>query len=110
VSTASRGPGTGEPYPYAAGMADQTPDRAAAERVIGELLARQDPGKTICPSDAARRLGGDDGFRPLMPLVRDAARSLVARGEVEVTQRGDAVDLDEVRGPIRLRLPAEGSG
>jgi len=77
--------------------------RADAERAILELLARRDPGKTICPSDAARALGGDDGFRPLMALVRDAARALVAGGRIEVTQRGRRVDLDEARGAIRLR-------
>lgn len=75
-----------------------------AERAIVDLLARRDPGKTICPSDAARALGGDDGFRPLMPLVRDAARALVARGELDVTQSGEVVDLDTARGAIRLRL------
>jgi len=76
-----------------------------AERAIAGLLARRDPGKTICPSDAARDLGGDDGFRPLMDLVRAAARAMVARGELEVTQGGQVVDLDEARGPIRLRRP-----
>jgi hypothetical protein len=86
-------------------MADEAPDRDAAERAIGELLADRDPGRTICPSEAARRLGGDDGFRPLMPLVRDAARQMAARGELEVTQGGEVVDLAEARGPIRLRRP-----
>ena len=78
-------------------------DRAAAERAILDLLARRDPGKTICPSDAARALRGDDGFRPIMPVVRDAARALVAAGRIEVTQRGQPVDLDTARGAIRLR-------
>ena len=74
-----------------------------AQRAILDLLARRDPGMTICPSDAARALGGDDGFRPLMPLVRDAAADLVAAGELEVTQRGQVVDLATARGAIRLR-------
>ena len=77
--------------------------RAEAERAILGLLARRDPGKTICPSDAARAMGGDDGFRPLMPVVSDAARALVAEGRIEVTQRGEPVDLDSARGAIRLR-------
>ena len=81
-------------------------ERPDAERAILELLARRDPGKTICPSDAARALGGDDGFRPLMPLVRDAARELVRAGEIEVTQGGTPVDLETARGPIRLRRRA----
>lgn len=74
-----------------------------AERAILDLLARRDHGKTICPSDAARVLGGDAGFRPLMPLVRAAAAALVASGEIEVTQRGSVVDLATARGAIRLR-------
>ena len=76
---------------------------AEAERAILDLLARRDPGKTFCPSDAARALGGDDGFRELMPVVRDAARTLVAEGRIVVTQKGEPVDLDSARGPIRLR-------
>ena len=77
--------------------------RREAERANLELLARRDPGKTICPSDAARAMGGDDAFRPLMPVVRDAARALVAEGRIEVTQKGEPVDLDSARGAIRLR-------
>ena len=73
------------------------------ERTILDLLARRAPGKTICPSDAARAL--DDGFRPLMDPVRRVARALVARGELEVTQSGRVVDIDTARGAIRLRLP-----
>ncbi len=81
--------------------------RADAEAAILRLLDARGPGKTICPSDAARALGGDDGFRPLMAPVRDAARALVAEGRLEVTQRGEVVDLDAARGAIRLRLPSE---
>ena len=77
--------------------------RSEAERAILDLLARRDPGKTICPSDAARAMGGEDAFRPLMPVVRDAARALVAEGRIEVTQKGEPVDLDSARGAIRLR-------
>jgi hypothetical protein len=79
------------------------PSRDEARRAILELLERRAPGATICPSDAARALGGDEGFRPLMDLVRDAARDLVADGAIDVTQRGAPVDLDAARGPIRLR-------
>jgi hypothetical protein len=74
------------------------------ERTILALLTRRDPGKTICPSDAARELA-PDAFRPLMDPVRRVARELVARGELEVTQSGRVVDIDTARGPIRLSLP-----
>jgi hypothetical protein len=77
------------------------PDRIRA--TILDLLARRDPGKTICPSDAARGLAGER-FRPLMALVRDVAAELADEGRIEVTQRGQPVDPRGTRGPIRLRL------
>jgi hypothetical protein len=76
-----------------------------ARRAILDLLAQRDAGKTICPSEAARALGGDDGFRPLMEPVRARAHEMVERGDLEITQRGEVVDPDRVNGPIRLRLP-----
>ena len=75
------------------------------ERTITELLEARDPGKTICPSDAARALAGDAGFRPLMEPVRARAREMVGRGDLEITQGGRVVDPDAARGAIRLRLP-----
>jgi len=78
-------------------------NRADAERAILDLLARRDAGKTICPSEAARALGGDDGFRPLMGVVREAAGALADQGSIEVVQKGRPVDLGAARGPIRLR-------
>ena len=79
------------------------PSRADAREAILELLAARGPEKTICPSDAARALAGDGDFRPLMPLVREAAGELVEAGRVEVTQGGKPVDLDAAKGPVRLR-------
>jgi len=75
------------------------------EDVITGLLARRDPGKTICPSDAARALAADDDFRPLMEPVRARAREMVDRGDLEITQSGRVVDPGSARGAIRLRLP-----
>ena len=77
---------------------------AEIERTIVALLEARDPGKTICPSDAARALADD--FRPLMEPVRQVARDMVARGALEVTQSGRVVDIDTARGAIRLRLPS----
>jgi hypothetical protein len=73
-------------------------------QVILDLLARRDAGKTICPSDAARALGGDHGFRPLMEPVRATARAMAAHGELEWTQSGEVVDPATARGAVRLRL------
>jgi hypothetical protein len=77
------------------------------ERTIRDLLGRRGPGKTICPSDAARALAGDDGFRGLMEPVRATAREMAARGELEWTQSGDVVDPATARGAVRLRLTGD---
>jgi hypothetical protein len=78
-------------------------DRDAARRAILELLDARAQGRTICPSEAARVLGGDDGFRPFMPVVREAAAELVRERRIDVLQRGAVVDPASARGPIRLR-------
>lgn len=73
------------------------------ESAILALLACRGVGRTICPSEAARRVAGDGDWRALMDRSRAAARRLVERGEVEITQGGSVVDLDDARGPIRIR-------
>ena len=73
-------------------------DRAAA--TIRALLRHRDPS-TICPSDAARTIGGA-GWRDRMPLVREVAVALRDAGEVEIQQGGESVGTREVTGPIRL--------
>jgi hypothetical protein len=59
-----------------------SPEQVQLRALILELLEHRGPGKTICPSDAAE---------------------LVASGEIEVSQRGEVVDMAQARGPIRLR-------
>lgn len=75
------------------------------ERSILDLLAHRKGGATICPSEAARQVGGDadDGWRELMEPARRAARRLVAAGEVEITQGGTVVDPSTATGAIRIR-------
>ena len=74
------------------------------ETTILALLERRAEGKTICPSEAARALKPDD-WRPLMQPVRDVAAAMADEGRLEVTQKGEVVDVRKARGPIRLRLP-----
>ncbi|WP_299952964.1 DUF3253 domain-containing protein [uncultured Modestobacter sp.] len=74
------------------------------ERTIGSLLDQRRPGTSICPSEAARAVD-PEGWRELMPAARAAAGRLAAAGEVEVTQRGQVVDVMTARGPVRVRRP-----
>ncbi|GAA1888583.1 DUF3253 domain-containing protein [Williamsia serinedens] len=80
------------------------PTRDDLRRAVLDLLSERKPTSSICPSDVARRVRPDD-WRPLMDPVRAAARDLVDAGEVEITQRGEVVDPDIARGPIRIRRP-----
>ena len=74
----------------------------ALENAITDLLDQRGAGKTICPSEAARRVD-PQGWRDLMEPARSAARRLVDAGEVEMTQQGRVVDPASARGPVRLR-------
>lgn len=73
------------------------------EAAILDLLASRAPTATICPSDAARAVGDEGSWRDLMDPARAAAARLVDRGEVEITQGGEVVDLATAKGPIRIR-------
>jgi hypothetical protein len=89
------------PAPQAGGVADVD---ARLEQAIDALLDDRRPGATICPSEAARAVD-PEGWQELMlmPAARAAAGRLAAAGQVEVTQRGEVVDVATARGPVRVR-------
>ena len=68
---------------------------------ILDLLSRRAATSTICPSDAARAVGGPM-WRDAMPLAREVAATLADAGTVEVRQRGEPVDVRIARGPVRI--------
>jgi hypothetical protein len=72
------------------------------ESAILELLSKRPVRATICPSEAARLVGGEE-WRPLMEPARAAARRLVVAGQIEIVQRSSVVDPSTAKGPIRLR-------
>lgn len=79
----------------------------ALERAILDLLGSRAASATICPSDAARVVDPEN-WRDLMEPARQAARRLVARDEVEITQGGRVVDPSTAKGPIRIRAVRRG--
>ncbi|PPT73713.1 hypothetical protein XaplCFBP3122_19495 [Xanthomonas arboricola pv. populi] len=79
-------------------------DDAQIVATIRALLARRLPQQSICPSEVARALSGDEArWRALMPQIRRVAANLASSDVVQITQRGEVVDVRTVRGPIRLR-------
>lgn len=69
---------------------------------ILQLLKQRSAGKTICPSELLAPENKQNST--YMESVRQAARLLAHQGLIEITQNGKAVDPNDFRGPIRLRL------
>jgi len=80
----------------------QMKDYKVLESTILELLIERGEGKTICPSEVVRRLY-PESWRDKMEDVRAVARDLVAKNQIEITQKGEVVESD-AKGAIRLRL------
>lgn len=72
-----------------------------AEAVILALLDQRGSGKTICPSQAARKLAGPGGdWRCAMPEVHAAVDALMAQDAIRLAWQGAA--KSERRGPYRI--------
>lgn len=74
--------------------------RARLAATMRTLLRHRD-GTTICPSDAARVAGGTR-WRDIMSVAREVAHDLAEHQVVVVQQKGEEVDVREVRGPVRI--------
>jgi Protein of unknown function (DUF3253) len=94
--------------PAAATARDALGDGADGTRLRAAMVAlaqHRGPNSSICPSDAARAVGGHD-WRDLTGLSRSIAFALARDGAVEITQRGEVLDPDQpAHGPIRIRTP-----
>ena len=80
--------------------------RRLEETILG-LLAQRGAGKTICPSEVARAVAGNETrgtWEPLMKPTRQAAEHRVAEGKLLITQKGTVIDGSTVKGAVRLRL------
>jgi len=69
------------------------------------LVEERGLGRTICPSEVARATRPDD-WRPLLKKVRQAAILLADEGQISIYRKGKPIPTDQVRGVIRLGLPA----
>jgi hypothetical protein len=80
-------------------------DNAIRQRLRSSILAltkHRGPDSSICPSEAARAIGGEE-WRELMEDARELARQLAKSGDVQITQRGEVLDPDGAwNGPIRI--------
>lgn len=72
------------------------------ENEIIQLLNLRGAGKTICPSEILSPKEKQN--KDKMEQVRQAARRLVAKGHILITQKGQIVDPSLAKGAIRLKL------
>lgn len=83
-------------------------DDDAIAHTLLNLLARRAADSSICPSEAARALGGDAAtWRARMPAVRAVAARLAVQGQVRLTRGAATLDPHDLhtlgRGAIRVR-------
>ena len=77
----------------------------STDQAIMALLDQRGAGKTICPSEAAKRIAASsaDGltdWRAFMPQVHAAADALLAAGEVRLSWKGE--EISQRRGAYRI--------
>lgn len=80
-----------------------------AERIataIVDLATTRGADKTICPSEVARHLGGQDeaAWRPLMDPIREQAVRLVSEGTIVIKQGGERADPKSFSGIYRISI------
>ena len=59
--------------------------------------------KSTCPSEIARMLFPDD-WRKHMKDVLGVAIDLHKKGSVVITQKGTPVDVNDIKGPVRIKI------
>lgn len=98
-----------KPAPPAAKATGRPERKGPSEEVIAETILRfvaeRGAGKTVCPSEVARELGGPhpENWSPLMQPVRRVAVRMTKAGEVAILRKGKPVeDPDDFRGIYRL--------
>lgn len=72
-------------------------------QTILTMAAERAPDKTVCPSEIARVMFPDD-WRKHMDEVRTSAVELQKDGKVLITQKGAPVDVDQIKGPVRIKF------
>ncbi len=77
-------------------------DKFDFKDAILTLLKQRQSNQTICPSEVLPLEQKSD--KVIMEHVRRSARLLASDGLIEITQKNQAVDPLDFRGPIRLRL------
>lgn len=80
------------------------PDKVDISNAIKLTAIQRGPKKSTCPSEIARMLFPNDWWAHMKDIV-EIAIDLQTNGEVMITQKGQPVDINHIKGPIRIKLP-----
>ena len=70
---------------------------------ILNVAAQRGLEKSTCPSEIARMLFPND-WRKHMKDIVDVAIDLNNQGKVVITQKGIPIDVNHIKGPIRIKI------
>ncbi|MFD2744289.1 MULTISPECIES: DUF3253 domain-containing protein [Sphingobacterium] len=71
------------------------------KEAILSCVAERGADKSVCPSEIARLLFPTDWLEHMTDVV-DVAIALHQQGKVVITQSGIAIDVEKIKGPIRI--------
>lgn len=72
-------------------------------KAILASAAQRGSDKSTCPSEIARLLFPGDWRRHMKEIVA-VAIELHNQGKVLITQKGSPVDIEKIKGPIRIKI------
>lgn len=78
-------------------------EQTEISKTILSTALERGPEKSTCPSEIARMLFPDD-WRKHMDDVVGVAINLHNQGKVVITQKGLAIDVNHIKGPIRIKI------
>jgi hypothetical protein len=78
-------------------------EQPTVSQTILTMATERGPDKTICPSEVAREMFPEN-WRKHMEEVRQVAVELQQQGKVSITQKGEPVDVNHIKGPIRIKI------
>jgi len=70
---------------------------------ILSIATQRGPEKSTCPSEIARMLFPND-WRKHMKNVVNEAIDLHNQGKVVITQKGLPIDVNHIKGPVRIKI------
>ena len=76
--------------------------KGISERIIS-VASQRGSEKSTCPSEIARIMFPGD-WRKHMEDVREVAVGLHRSNKVMITQKGAPIDVDHIKGPVRIKI------